>query len=73
LFLSSRKYDPKYSSQNRIPDPDLDFLSIPDPGVKKAPDLDPKQCKDIEIDQQREQILVQDSAYRGAHIGRLAL
>jgi hypothetical protein len=21
-----------------IPDPDLDFLSIPDPGVKKAPD-----------------------------------
>jgi hypothetical protein len=22
----------------RIPDPDLDFLTIPDPGVKKAPD-----------------------------------
>jgi hypothetical protein len=22
-----------------IPDPDLDFLPMPDPGVKKAPDL----------------------------------
>jgi hypothetical protein len=39
LFLSSRKYDPGCSS--RIPDPDLDFLPIPDLGsrVKKA--LDP--------------------------------
>ncbi len=34
LFLSSRKYDPGYSSRIRI----LIFLSIPDPGVKKAPD-----------------------------------
>jgi hypothetical protein len=25
--------------RNRILDPDLDFLLIPDPGVKKAPDL----------------------------------
>jgi hypothetical protein len=40
LFLSSRKYDPGYSS--RIPVPDLDFVPIPDPGVKKAPDLDPQ-------------------------------
>ena len=29
-FLSSRKYDPGCSSQ--IPDPDPDFLPIPDPG-----------------------------------------
>ncbi len=36
LFLSSRNYDPGCSS--RILDPDLDFLSIPDPGVKKTPD-----------------------------------
>jgi hypothetical protein len=34
-FLSSKKYDPGCSS--RIPDPDADFLPIPDPGVKKAP------------------------------------
>ncbi len=34
-FLSSGKYDPGCSS--RIPDPDADFLPIPDPGVKKAP------------------------------------
>jgi hypothetical protein len=36
-FLSSKKYDPGYSS--RIPDPDADFLPsrIPDPGVKNAP------------------------------------
>ncbi len=33
-FLSSRKYDPG----SRIPDPDADFLPIPDLGVKKAPD-----------------------------------
>ncbi len=33
-FLSSRKYDPGCSSRIRIPD----FLPIPDPGVKKAPD-----------------------------------
>jgi hypothetical protein len=42
-FLSSRKYDPGCSSP--IPDPDADFLPIPDPGsripdpgVNKAPD-----------------------------------
>jgi hypothetical protein len=35
--LSSRKYDLGCSS--RIPDPDADFLPIPDPGVKRAPDL----------------------------------
>jgi hypothetical protein len=35
-FLSSRKYDPGCSSQ--IPDLDADLLTIPDPGVKKAPD-----------------------------------
>ncbi len=34
-FLSSKKYDPGCSS--RIPDPDADFLPIPDSGVKKAP------------------------------------
>ncbi len=37
-FLSSRKYDPGFSSRIRIPDPEPDFLPIPDPGVKKAPD-----------------------------------
>ncbi len=31
-FLSSRKYDPGCSS--RIPDPDPDFLPIPDPGSR---------------------------------------
>jgi hypothetical protein len=36
LFPSSRKYDPGCSSRIRISD--LDFLPIPDPGVKKAPD-----------------------------------
>ncbi len=30
LFPSSRKYDPRCSSQIGIPDPDLDFLPIPD-------------------------------------------
>ncbi len=35
LFLSSWQYDPGCSSQTQI----LDFfLSIPDPGAKKAPD-----------------------------------
>jgi len=33
-FLSSRKYDPGCSS--RIPDPDADFLPIPDPGSGSA-------------------------------------
>jgi hypothetical protein len=36
-FLSSRKYGPDCSSR----DPDPDFLPIPDPGVKKAPDPKP--------------------------------
>jgi hypothetical protein len=31
-FLSSRKYDPGFSS--RIPDPDADFLPITDPGSR---------------------------------------
>jgi hypothetical protein len=31
-FLSSRKYDPGCSS--RIPDPDANFLPIPDPGSR---------------------------------------
>jgi hypothetical protein len=35
-FLSSREYNPACSS--RIPDPYPDFLPIPDPGVKKAPE-----------------------------------
>jgi hypothetical protein len=33
-FISYRKYDLGCSS--RIPDPDPDFLPIPDPGVKKG-------------------------------------
>jgi hypothetical protein len=37
-FPSSRKYDLGCSFQIRIPDPDSDFLPIPDPRVKKAPD-----------------------------------
>ncbi len=36
LFPSSRKYDLGCSS--RTPDPDLDYLQIPDPGAKKPPD-----------------------------------
>jgi hypothetical protein len=39
-FLSSRKYDPGYSSWD--PDPDFLLIRIPDPGVKKRhriPDL----------------------------------
>jgi hypothetical protein len=46
-FLSSRKYDPGCSS--RIPDPDADFLSIPDPRSRiqrskrhRIPDPDPQ-------------------------------
>jgi hypothetical protein len=38
LFLSSRRYDSECSSRIRISDPYLDFLPIPDPGVKKAQD-----------------------------------
>jgi hypothetical protein len=33
-FLNSRKYDPGCSSRIRIPDPDPDFLLIPDPGSR---------------------------------------
>ncbi len=32
FFPSPRKYDPGCSSRVRIPDPDLDFLPIPDHG-----------------------------------------
>ncbi len=35
-------YDPGCSSRIRVPDPDLEFLPIPDPGVKKAPDPGPQ-------------------------------
>jgi hypothetical protein len=48
-FLSSNKYDPGCSS--RIPDPDADFLPIPDPvsrdqkGTGWIPDPDPQHCK----------------------------
>jgi hypothetical protein len=31
---------------SRIPDPDLDFLPISDPGVKKAPDPGVKKAPD---------------------------
>jgi hypothetical protein len=33
-FLNSRKYDPGCSSRFRIPDPEPDFLPIPDPGSR---------------------------------------
>jgi hypothetical protein len=42
-FLSSRKYDPGCSF--RIPDQDADFLPIPDPGVKEAPDPGSESAK----------------------------
>jgi hypothetical protein len=38
-FLSSKKYDPGYSS--RIPDPDADFLPSRIPGSKRHPIPDP--------------------------------
>jgi len=38
LYQSFRNYDPGRSSWIGIPDPDLDFLPIPDPGAKNAPD-----------------------------------
>ncbi len=41
-FLSSRKYDPGCSS--RVPDPDADFLPIPDPGSKRHRIPDPQHC-----------------------------
>ncbi len=34
FILNSRKYDLGCSSPIRIPDPDLDFLPIPDPGTR---------------------------------------
>ncbi len=53
-FLSSRKYDPGCSSRIRIPEPDPDFLPIPDPrsrGQKgtgsRIPDLDPQHCLSV--------------------------
>ena len=45
MFLSSRIYDPGCSS--RIPDPDADFLTIPEPGVKKA--LDPGSATQVSV------------------------
>jgi hypothetical protein len=36
MVFSCRIYDPGFSF--RIPEPDPDFSSIPNPGVKKAPD-----------------------------------
>ncbi len=41
LFLSSQKYDPGCSSRIQIPDPNLDFLPIPDQEVKKHRIPDP--------------------------------
>ncbi len=38
IVLGSRKYDPGSSPWIQIPDPHLDFLPIPELGVKKAPD-----------------------------------
>jgi hypothetical protein len=32
-----------------IPDPDLDFLPIPNPGVKKARDPEVKKARDPEV------------------------
>jgi hypothetical protein len=46
LFLSTRKYDLGCLSEIRIPDPNPEFLSIPDPGVKKAPD--PQHCENVD-------------------------
>jgi hypothetical protein len=40
ILTKNGKYDPGCSS--RIPDPDADFLPIPDPGVKKAIIPDPQ-------------------------------
>ncbi len=40
--LSSRKYDPGYSSRTRIPDPNLDFLAIPDPKSRGKKASDPR-------------------------------
>jgi hypothetical protein len=37
-FLSFWKYDRGCTSRIRVPYPDPDFLPIPNPGVKKAPD-----------------------------------
>jgi hypothetical protein len=39
ICSSSRKYDPGCSSRIWIPDPEPDFLPIPDPGFRKAPAL----------------------------------
>ncbi len=37
IFLSSRKYHQGCSSRTRISNPDLNYLPIPDPGVKEVP------------------------------------
>jgi hypothetical protein len=38
IVSNSLTYDPGCSSRLRIPDPDPEFFTHPDPGVKKAPD-----------------------------------
>jgi hypothetical protein len=40
LFLSSRKYGPGCSPRIQIPDPDLDFIPIPDPGSRVQKDTE---------------------------------
>jgi hypothetical protein len=51
-ILSSRKYDPGCSSRIRIPDPDPDFLTIPEAGsrgLKRHRNPDPQHCSKGEI------------------------
>jgi hypothetical protein len=50
-FLSTQKYDPCCLSRIRLPDPDPDFLHIPDPGSRgqkgtgsRIQDPDPQHC-----------------------------
>jgi len=44
--ISNMKFVPVFFSFFAIPNPDADFLPIPDPGVKKAPD--PQKCNKLE-------------------------
>jgi hypothetical protein len=59
LFLSSRKYryDLGCSSRIRIPDPDLEFLPVPDPGVKKAPN---PRCRIRNTARKAQKIIIKD-------------
>jgi hypothetical protein len=50
-LLSTQKYDPDFSSRIRIPGPDHNFLTIPDPGFRgrkgtgsRIPHPDPQHC-----------------------------